>query len=280
VAQLGIEFEAGRNTLIDTADVEVGVDIHQLGTHRTGTLVPGVAPAAPTLGAASASGTTATVPVTLPAGATGVARLMNDDTGALLATAAVSGGAATFTGLAAGLTVHIAVYAVLASLPSTPVCSNPVYIQSTTSTHKAIMDRVAVLIRNLAWSGWTVAKDVSVAWTPNYAQEMDYPNCIVCPGNVSDDVPDRTNAEFEEIYPVRVYLANHAHGREQNMDDLLLKREQVKELFKGRWPLVAISGVFHIDVVPFAVVDDPDVDSKRLSVAGVLLNVHVNQARA
>ena len=49
-------YEAGRNTLIDTADVKAGEDIHQLGAHRTGALDI-TAPGTPVI-ACSATGVT------------------------------------------------------------------------------------------------------------------------------------------------------------------------------------------------------------------------------
>jgi len=84
--------------------------------------------------------------------------------------------------------------------------------------------------------------------------------------------------EYAAVYPVRIYLINRIRGRKGSMEDLLLKRQELCELFQKITSLQSIAGVFHVDVVPFAIVLDEDI-VKDFYAAGISIRVHVNELR-
>lgn len=149
--------------------------------------------------------------------------------------------------------------------------------ESDASEHKAILDRIEALIEGLAWTGWDSAQ-VEVAWSPDVVPGMKYPRCVVCPSNEPEDYADRTNVEFAAIYPARIYLLDRIRGRAGSMEDLLHKREQICKLFKGITSLQEITGVYLVEVVPFAIVLDEET-VRNYYAAGVSVRVHVNDVR-
>jgi hypothetical protein len=124
--------EAGRNTLIDVADVEVGVDIHQIGTHRTGTLAPGVAPAAPTLALVSKSSGQAIFSVAGDAGVT--TYIYRRTSGAYIQGASrIGDGSITQTGLSNGTVYEFIAVSFSGTTPSLP--SAPLYLMISSSAN-------------------------------------------------------------------------------------------------------------------------------------------------
>ncbi len=264
-------------TSIDIRLISDATQQIQIKNILVGEGVGATAPAEPTLGTLAASGTTITQAVTLPAGATGVTKLIRSSTGEEEDEQAVTAGVATFTGVTLNRTYHTVTWAVEEGMKSEPVTSEPIFPSAATSRHKAILDLVESKIEGLGLVLDT--KQVHQSWTPDYDQTAEYPKIVISPGDEPDDVPDRTNVEYSNIYPVRVFILDMAHGTIENMDAILLIREQLKALFKEVHAMAAAQDVFDTVVVPFSVVTDSEIEGDRVIATGLLLQVFVTDDR-